>query len=84
MEDPFRIIPKCGRDDCARILGIGEEDDNYPKLWQYGLWSFQASCTKLEEFSPKNQHFQRKLLKFEFWINDELSKIGHHFNNIVN
>ena len=31
MDGPFRIIPKCGRDDCARILGIGEEDDNYPK-----------------------------------------------------
>jgi hypothetical protein len=24
---------------------------------------------------------QRKLLNFEFWINGELSKIGHHFSN---
>ena len=26
----------------------------------------------------KNQHTQRKVLNFEFWINGELSKIGHH------
>ena len=25
-------------------------------------------------FLPKNQHTQRKLLNFEFWINGELSK----------
>ena len=24
---------------------------------------------------------RRKLLNFEFWINGELSKIGHHFSN---
>ena len=29
-------------------------------------------------FLHKNQHTQRKLLNFEFWINGELSKIGHH------
>ena len=50
-------------------------------LWQYGLSSFQAGCTKLERFLHKNQHIQRKLLNFEFWINGELSKIGHHFSN---
>ena len=38
-------------------------------LWQYGLWSFQTGGTKLEIFLPKNQHTQRKLLNFEFWIN---------------
>ena len=32
-------------------------------------------------FLHKNQHTQRKLLNFEFWINGELSKIGHHFSN---
>ena len=37
--------------------------------------------TKLERFLHKNQHTQRKLLNFEFWINGELSKIGHHFSN---
>jgi hypothetical protein len=54
-----------------------------PSLWQYELWSFQAGDTKLERFLNKNQHTQRKLLNFEFWINDELSKIGHHFSNKV-
>ena len=44
------------------------------KLWQYGLWSFQTWGTTLERFLPKNQHTQRKLLNFEFWINDKLSK----------
>ena len=23
-------------------------------VWQYGQWSFQAGCTKLERFLPKN------------------------------
>ena len=53
---------------------------------QYGLWSFQAGGTKLvklERFLHKNQYTQRKLLNFEFWINGELSKIGHHFSNKV-
>ena len=48
-------------------------------LWQYGFWSFQAGCTKLERFLPKNQHTQRKLLNFENWVNGEVSKIRHHF-----
>jgi hypothetical protein len=26
-------------------------------------------CKKLERFLYKNQHTQRKLLNFEFWIN---------------
>ena len=52
-------------------------------LWQYGLWSFQAGGTKLERFLHKNQHTQRKLLNFDFWINGELSKTGHHFSNKV-
>ena len=43
-------------------------------LWQYGLWSFQTGDTNLERSLPKNQHTQRKLLNFEFWINGELSK----------
>ena len=41
-------------------------------LWQYGLWSFQAGYTKLERFLPKNQHPQRKLLNFEYWISGGL------------
>ena len=43
-------------------------------LWQYGLWRFQVGGTKLEIYLPKNQHTQRKLLNFEFWINGKLSK----------
>ena len=43
-------------------------------LWQYGLWSFQTGDTKLERVLSKNQHTQRKLLNFEFWITGELSK----------
>ena len=46
-------------------------------------FSIQAGGTKLERFLHKNQHTQRKLLNFEFWINGELSKIGHHFSNKV-
>ena len=47
------------------------------------VWSFQVGVTKLERFLHKNQLTQRKLLNFEFWINGELSKIGHHFSNKV-
>ena len=39
--------------------------------------------TKLVRFLYKNQHTQRKLLNFEFWINGELSKIWHHFSKKV-
>ena len=49
-------------------------------VWQYGLWSFQAGGTKLERFLHKNQKTQRKSLNFEFWINSDLSKIGHYFS----
>ena len=52
-------------------------------LWQYGFWSFQVGGTKLERCLHKNQHTQRKSLNFQFWINGELSKIGHHFSNKV-
>ena len=44
---------------------------------------FSSGGTKLKRFLPKNQHTERKLLNFEFWINGELSKIGHHFSNKV-
>ena len=42
---------------------------------------FSNGATKLEIFLPKNQHTHRKLFNFEFWINGELPKIGHHFSN---
>ena len=44
------------------------------QVWQYGLWSIQTGGKKFERFLPKNQHTQRKLLNFVFWINGELSK----------
>ena len=43
-------------------------------LWQYRLRSFQTRRTKLERFLPQNQHTQRKLLKFEYWVNGKVSK----------
>ena len=43
-------------------------------IWQYGMWSFQTGSTKLERFLPKNQNTQRKWLKFENWVNGEVSK----------
>ena len=44
---------------------------------------FQERDTNLKIFLPKNEHIQRKLLNFEFRINDELLKIWHHFSNKV-
>ena len=44
---------------------------------------FSSWGTKSERFLHKNQATQRKLLSYEFWINGELSKIGHHFSNKV-
>ena len=44
---------------------------------------FSRGGTKLERFLHKNQHPQRKSLNFEFWIDGELSEIGHHFSNEV-
>ena len=35
---------------------------------------FSNGGTKLERFLPKNQHTQRKLLNFENWVNEEVSK----------
>ena len=50
-------------------------------LWQYGLWCFRAGGMKSKRFLHKIQHTQGKLLNFKFWINGELSKMGHHFSN---
>ena len=48
-----------------------------------GCGVFKRGVTKLERFLHKNQHTQRNLLNFEFWINGELSKIGHHFKGQI-
>ena len=44
---------------------------------QYGnrVVEFSSGGTKLEIFLNKNQHTERKLLNFEFWINGELSNV---------
>ena len=49
------------------------------------IWvvEFQTGDIKIEIFIHKNQHTQGKLMNSEFWINAELSKIGHHFSNKV-
>ena len=44
---------------------------------------FLSGNTKLENFLHKNQHTQRKLLNFEFWVNVDMAKIGYHFSNKV-
>ena len=50
------------------------EATNYAsnRMGHYG----NTSCGffKLESFSSKNQHTQKKLLNFKFWINGEISK----------
>ena len=48
------------------------------------IWAveFSKGGKKLERFLPKEQHAQRKLLNFENWVNEEVSKIGHHFRKL--
>jgi hypothetical protein len=58
----------------AIIKGLHQVLETWP-LWQYGVWSFQTGGTKFESFLPKNQHTQRKLLNFENWVNEEVSKV---------
>jgi hypothetical protein len=44
---------------------------------------FSREGYKIKKILLKNQHTQRKLLNFENWCSDEVSKIGHHFSNEV-
>ena len=66
---------------------IKNDDFKYGKAFEGSMAirdvKFSNGDTKLEKIFSKNQHTQRKLLNFEFWINGELSKIGHHFCNKV-
>ena len=62
----------------SHVFNLSYMNNMALQLWQYGLWSFQMGGTRLERFLHKNQHTQRKLLNFEFWINGEMSNIGHH------
>ena len=67
ISEEFFLVFKTANKTTIFLFGVCE-------VWQYGLWSFQTGGTKLERFLPKNQHTERKLLNFEFWINGELSK----------
>ena len=44
---------------------------------------FSIEGYKIWKIFAQNQHTQRKFLKFEFWIDGELSEMGHHFSNKV-
>ena len=60
-------------------------------IWDFGTFDDQLASLKIEGMAlrvvkferclHKNQHIQRKLLNFEFWINGEQSKIGHQLKN---
>ena len=54
------------------------------KLCQYGLWCFQAGGHKIRKIFEQESTFPKEIIEFEFWINGELSKIGHHFSNKKN
>ena len=51
---------------------------------EYGITGcgvFKAGIQNWKGFCIKIKCSQMKLLNFENWVNGELLKIGHHFNN---
>ena len=48
LSNALLLVHKANHGDLRR--------DGKLKVWQYGLWSFQAWGTKLDRFLPKNQH----------------------------
>ena len=60
-------------------LEIGDMDVGYGNT---GV-EFSSGGYEIRKILHKNLYTQRKLLKFEFWIDGELSKRGHHFSNKV-
>ena len=44
---------------------------------------FSNGGYKIRKIFAKESTYPMKLLNFEFWINGELSKIGHHFGQKV-
>ena len=48
LSNALLLVHKANHGDLRR--------DGKLKVWQYGLWSFQAGGTKLDRFLPKNQH----------------------------
>ena len=75
-DSPFQQLEPVGS---HRVTVVDIQDTRYGNT---GCGVFEQG-EKLERFQHKDQHTQRKLLNFEFWINGELSKIGYHFNNKV-
>ena len=75
MKNPVKVF----------LVNIGKctLSHSFPTTMAIPVMELQNGDTKLERFLPENQHTQRKLLNFEFWINGELSKIRHHFSNIL-
>ena len=65
-----KIIEHSGIFNGQDFLTLSEYTDNMAKwagykVWQYGLWSFQAGGTKLERFLPKNQQTEKmKIIDF--------------------
>ena len=52
-----------------------------PRVLYSYIYTVWTMVIRVVEFSShENPHTQRKLLNFEFWINGELSNIGHHFS----
>ena len=44
---------------------------------------FSGGGYKVRKIFAKESTYPKEISNFEFWINGELSKIGHHFSNKV-
>ena len=78
----FMIMNPYNKKNEGAIAGPGQLSYSFehlhmekPKVWQYGLWSFQTGGTKSERFLPRNQHTQRKLSNFENWVMGRCQKV---------
>ena len=56
------------------MCGVGTDYALMPGIMAIWVMEFSNGVYTLGRFLSKNQHTQRKLLNFEFWINGELSK----------
>ena len=48
--------------------------------WHYRLWSYQDVGYKIGQIFALESTYHKEIIDFEFWINGELPKVGHHFN----
>ena len=55
---------------------MSEIECRFPFIMAKQVVEFSNGGYKIRKKMPQNQHTQRKLLEFEFWINGELSKIA--------